>query len=169
MVSSVDGKITKWEHGNAYNWNSQGDRKHFDALVVKANLIVMGSTTYDVIRPKAKKGVLRIVMTSKPARYSGQEVAGQLEFTSEDPRSLVARLAKKGYKELLLVGGGGLNSTFFKAGLVDEFWLTIEPKIFGKGKMIVDDTPLDVNLQLETFKKLNLDGTLLLKYKPKKS
>lgn len=165
MVSSVDGKTTRWKDGDTYKWTSKEDKAHFESMVRGSNLIVMGSKTFEVANPKPKKGTLRIVMTSDPGRYAKLAVDGLLEFTSEDPKTMVARLAKKGYKNLLLVGGGGLNTTFFQAGLIDELWLTIEPKIFGKGKMIVDQVPMDVSLKLEMIKKLNSQGTLLLRYR----
>lgn len=164
MLSTVDGKIVRWEDGDTYSWNSAEDKKHFDSFVAKAKLIVMGSRTYEVAKPTPKKGVLRIVTTSDPTRYKAMEIPGMLEFTNEDPATLVTKLKKKGYEELLLVGGGGINTTFFQAELVDTLWLTIEPKIFGKGKMIVSQAPMDIALKLEMVKQLNDQGTLLLRY-----
>lgn len=164
MVSSIDGKITKWVDVDAYTWTSDEDQAHFEATRAKATLMVMGRATFDLIRPQLKKEKLRVVMTSNPAKYKSEEVPGQLEFTNEEPRDLVKRLEKKGYKKMLLVGGAGVNTSFFKAGLVDELWLTIEPKIFGKGKMLVSEGELDINLQLLSIEKLSERGTLLLKY-----
>ena len=164
MLSTVDGKIVKWEDGDTYSWNSAEDKKHFDSFVKEAKLIVMGSKTFEVAKPSPKEGVLRIVLTSNPDQYKAMEIPGMLEFTNEDPATLVAKLAKLGYKDLLLVGGGGVNTTFFQANLVDTLWLTIEPKIFGKGKMIVSQVPMDVELKLEMLKQLNKQGTLLLRY-----
>lgn len=164
MVSSLDGKITKWDDGDSFVWTSKEDQAHFLSVVRKSKLIVMGSKTFEIAKPKPKKGVLRIVMTRSPSQYKNLLVPGQLEFTNEDPKELVKRLEKQGFKELLLVGGGGFNTTFYKAGLVDELWLTLEPRIFGKGKMIVDQTPIDIALTLESVKELNKQGTLLLKY-----
>jgi dihydrofolate reductase len=165
MLSPVDGKIVKWEDGDTYAWNSKEDQQHFDSFVKKATLIVMGRRTFEVAKPSPKKGVLRIVMTGNPVRYDGLAVPGLLEFSRENPTTLVAKLEKRGYKNLLLVGGGGTNTAFFQAQLVDELWLTIEPKIFGKGKMIVNQTPMDIQLKLEMVKKLNKQGTILLKYR----
>jgi dihydrofolate reductase len=164
MLSTVDGKITKWEDGDTYSWNSDEDKKHFDSFVKKATLIVMGSRTYEVAKPNPKKNVLRIVMTRFPQQYKESAVPGMLEFTNEGPLALVTRLEKNGFKELLLVGGGEINTFFFQANLVDELWLTIEPKIFGKGKMIVSQAPMDVTLKLEMITQLNEQGTLLLHY-----
>lgn len=164
MVSSVDGKITRWVDADAYTWTSKEDQDHFEKTRAKATLMVMGRATLDLIRPQLKKGKLRVVMTSNPAKYKLEEVSGQLEFTNEEPRDLVKRLEKKGYKKMLLVGGAGVNTSFFKQGLVDELLLTIEPKIFGKGKAIVTDEELNVRLKLLSIERLNKQGTLLLMY-----
>ncbi len=35
---------------------------------------------------------------------------------------------------MLVVGGPHVATSFLKAQLIDELWLTIEPKIFGMGE-----------------------------------
>lgn len=164
MVSSLDGKITKGDSSNIYEWTSPEDQNYFADLIKSNNLIVMGSATFDAVKPKPQKNKLRIVLTRSPQKYSEFAVSGQLEFTSETPPELVNRLDKQ-YQHMLLVGGGKINTLFFKAGLVDELWLTLEPKILGKGKNIISENDLDIRLQLVESKNLNDQGTLLLKYK----
>lgn len=164
MVSSVDGKITKWKDGDSYEWTSQEDKVHFESVVRRSTLIVMGRTTFEVANPRPKKGTLRVVLTKNPDKYRYLTVSGQLEFTNESPKVLAGRLEMLGYKELLLVGGSGINTSFFQQGLVDELWLTIEPRIFGKGKLLVTGEEMDIQLKLYGVNKLNTRGTLLLKY-----
>jgi dihydrofolate reductase len=65
----------------------------------------------------------------------------------------------------LLVGGATINGLFLKHNLVDELFLTIEPKIFGSGKNMTEGKLLNSKLQLKSVKKINKIGTLLLKYK----
>ena len=69
-----------------------------------------------------------------------------------------------GYKKILLVGGATINGLFLKENLVDELYLTIEPKIFGSGKNIIEGQLLDSKLKLLNIQKINKEGTLLLKY-----
>lgn len=167
MLASVDGKTTKGNDGNIYIWSSKEDKKHFFSLIKKNSLIIMGRATYDASQPiiKTEKGKLRIVLTRSPEKYLNQTIKGQLEFSSESPKQLVKRLSLLGYKRILLVGGGVINGLFLKQNLVDELYLTIEPKIFGSGKNIVEGKLLDSRLQLMSIKKLNKTGTLLLNYK----
>ena len=166
MLVSFDGKTTFGDNQNVYSWSSIEDKKQFFSLIKKNNLIVMGRATYDASRPviKIKKGKLRIVLTRSPKKYLNQTIKGQLEFTDESPENLLKRLSLLGYKKMLLVGGSTINGLFLIQNLVDELYLTIEPKIFGRGKNIVEGQLLNTSLKLISVKKINTIGTLLLKY-----
>lgn len=165
MVISLNGKSTKGFKPPKL-WASKADQIHFQSLIAKNNLIVMGKNTFVTSKDDVKlsKGKLRIVMVRNSVEFNGLTVPNQLEFTSESPKQLVNRLTKSGYKQMLLVSGPKLNSAFLKGKLVDELWLTLEPDIFGVGIGLVDQELLDVKLRLLSSKKLNSIGTLLLKY-----
>ena len=167
MLMTVDGKITNGKDPDVYDWTSPEDQKLFFSLIKKNNLIVMGRKTFEASRPviRLEKGKLRIVLTHHPKKYSKESVTGQLEFSNENPEKLIKRMEGLGYKKILLVGGATINGLFLKENLVDELYLTIEPKIFGSGKNIIEGQLLDKFLQLINVKKLNKKGTLLLRYK----
>ena len=166
---SIDGKITSGNENNVYPWTSHEDQEFFAKQKAESNLIVMGLGTYLVIRPNliVERERLRIVLTQAPEKYRNEEVKGALEFSSETPRELVSRLGEQ-YDKLLLVGGSIVYSSFIKAGLVDEIYLTIEPVVFGSGKPLFADGDFSANFQLDSMEKLNRKGTLLLKYSLKK-
>jgi len=166
IVASINGKSTKGEIANVRLWSSKEDQKYFSSLIKKSNLIVMGRETYEAARPiiKLTPGKLRVVLTINPERFGRFKVLGQLEFTNESPSGLVKRMEALGYKKMLLVGGSSINSLFFQQNMIDEVWVTLEPYIFGRGKNLIEETNLDVSLQLKSVKKLNKKGTLLLKY-----
>jgi riboflavin-specific deaminase-like protein len=44
---------------------------------------------------------------------------------------IIKELAKRGFKKILLEGGGALNALFFEARLVDRIYLTLCPSILG--------------------------------------
>ncbi|MDO8583225.1 MAG: dihydrofolate reductase family protein [bacterium] len=170
-VSSLNGKITKGTDPNIYSWTSKEDSKFFFSEIAKNNLIVMGSKTYESVRKiiKHKKNKLRIILTRNPGKYSKEAIKGVLEFTNESPLRLIESLENRGYKKMLLVGGGTINTLFLKSKLVNEIYLTLEPKIFGNGKSLVNEENFDILLKLISIKKLNPQGTLLLRYKIKNS
>lgn len=166
-VSSLNGKLTKGNDPNIYSWTSKEDSQMFFSLIEKNNLIVMGSGTYEAARSviKLKKNKLRIVLTRDPKKYLNQTIKGILEFTNENPLKLIKRLEKRGYKKMLVVGGSRVNTLFLKSKLVDEIYLTLEPKIFGTGKNLLNDEDINVSLKLTSVKKLNKQGALSLRYK----
>lgn len=165
MVTSVDGKSTK-NTLPPKEWASKEDQKFFSSVFKQNRLFVMGSHTYlaaqHTIKPNPKK--LKIVLTKNPKKFIKYAVAGQLEFTNNSPASLVKQLEHLGYRQIILLGGAKTNTAFFKANLVNEIWLTLEPLIFGVGKGLVDERKLDTKLKLKSSKKLNSKGSLLLKY-----
>lgn len=167
LVMSVDGKITKGEDSDIYKWTSSEDTAFFREQIAKNNLILMGSKTYEAIAHivKPQEGRLRVVMTQDIARYNNEKIAGQLEFSDLTIDQLIVSLEARGYKQMLLVGGAHLFSSFLQKKKIHELLLTIEPRIFGYGTSIIDITPLDTHMKLLDIKKLNEDGTVLLHYK----
>lgn len=167
MVMSLDAKTTKHFDSNVYKWTSVEDQKQFFSLIAKQKIIIMGSRTYEAVKDyiKLTPKTLRIILTSYPEKYNNKTVSGQLEFKNITPTKLVIDLEKKGFKKALLVGGSTLNSSFLLNNLVDEIWLTVEPRIFGKGNLLIAENELNIDLELITIKRLNKKGTLLIKYK----
>lgn len=165
-VVSADGKLTKWNDDLAESWSSIEDQKYFGSLIAESSLIIMGSGTYDIVKSTIahSAGRLRVILTSEPSKYKGAELSGQLEFWSETPIEVVKKLEDMGHNEALLVGGEVVHGAFLEAKLVNEMWLTVEPKIFGIGKSFAGGVKLDVEMRLVGHEKLNSDGTMLLKY-----
>jgi len=163
-VQSLDGKITKWDDvQDVSTWTSKEDQEFFLSMIQSHKILIMGSSTYEAAKEKIKKEKerKRIVMTSRPDEYKNEKIEGRLEFTSESPEELIKRLEKEGGSEILLVGGSAIYTAFLKANLVTDLYITIEPKIFGKGKMLAENENLDIKLKLNNIKQLNLQGTIL--------
>ncbi len=169
FVSTLDGKVTKWGNPMVRSWSSKSDQEYFSRIWNDSFLIVMGSNSFkaDPLKPSPKHRL--VVMTHSPSDYEEFEVPGQLEFTDESPSLLCSRFEREGYNQMLLVGGPRVAASFLKDKLVDELWLTIEPKIFGTGGNIVAEEKLDIDLQLISCDKANDRGTLFTKYSLKKS
>src|SRR5688500_9738585 len=126
-VASVDGKLTKGNSTNVHDWASREDFAHFQKVKSENNLLVMGSGTFEKTNIEPEEERLRIVLTSNPEKYMQFEIRGQLEFSNEDPKTLIKRLEKMDYKQMLLVSGRRVATSFFAENLIDELWLTIEP------------------------------------------
>ena len=151
MAATIDGKIAK--HATQFaNWTSKADKKIFVAETKKAGVIIMGETTYDTIgRPLPER--LNVVLSLEPAKR--ENIPGSLEFTNKPPYELLADLAGRGYTTAILGGGATINGLFLKENLIDEIWLTIEPKIFGDGISLFKGADMDLNLKLLSVEKID--------------
>ena len=164
FVTSLDGKVTKWGIPFVRHWSSQSDKDYFKKLWDNSRLIIMGSNTYNAGPIKPSSNHLIAIMTQHPSKYKSHEVLGQLEFTNNSPVQVAKRFEKEGYEHMLVAGGAHIATSFLKEQLIDEVWLTIEPKIFGVGGNFVAEEKLDINLQLINYEKVNKQGTLITKY-----
>ncbi|MEK7076873.1 MAG: dihydrofolate reductase family protein, partial [Patescibacteria group bacterium] len=90
-----------------------------------------------------------------------------LEFTSKPPRELLRELEGRGYGTIAIVGGASVNSAFLNEGLIDEMYLTVEPKIFGEGMSVFKTAPENVILKFLETQKLS-DDVVMLHYEVKK-
>lgn len=165
FVSTLDGKVTKWGDPFVRAWSSKEDQRYFNKVWNDNKLIVIGSNTYDADRIKPSSNHLLVVLTKHPSKYKRNETLGQIEFTNESPGLLVERFEKEGQEQMLIAGGAQIATSFLKEQLIDEIWLTIEPKIFGIGGNFVTEEKLDINLQLISCERVNKQGTLITKYK----
>ncbi|MEO5946794.1 MAG: dihydrofolate reductase [Chitinophagaceae bacterium] len=164
FVSTLDGKITKWGNPHVKDWSSKKDQKYYKKLWNNAPLIIMGSSTFNAEHFPPSSNHLIVVLTKHLLKYKKYEVVGQLEFTDKTPLELTEQYQKKGFKTMVVVGGAHIATSFLKEQLIDELWLTIEPKIFGTGGNFVIEEQLDINLKLTSCDKVNEQGTLITKY-----
>ena len=164
FVSTLDGKITEWGASHVRDWTSKEDQEYYKQIWKDAQLIVMGSNTYMAEKFSPSSQHLLMVMTRHPSKYKQYEVPGQIEFTDNDPEELFEQFQKKGFEKMILVGGPHVATSFFEKQLIDELWLTIEPKIFGTGGNFVIEQKLDIDLKMISYEKVNQQGTLIAKY-----
>ena len=74
------------------------------------------------------------------------EMVDPMHKVAHTPQEALALL--KDYPEVIVGGGGHLNSTFLQAKLVDEIFLDVEPKIIGDGIRLFEELPSDISLVL---------------------
>ena len=165
FVSTLDGKITKWGDPKVSSWTSEEDKKYFRKTWNEAPVIIMGSNTFRAEKLGSDGDHPIVVMTRHPSAYKDKEERGRLEFSDESPSGLAARFEKAHFETMVVVGGAHIATSFLKAGLIDEIWLTIEPRIFGKGGNFVIEQELDLELRLISCEQVNPEGTLITKYK----
>lgn len=167
LVSTLNGRLTNDDEAS-YLWASAEDQVWFEDFKQRHQVIVMGSQTYLSARKKISlsPSLLRVVLTSQPELYESDQVSGQLEFSQLSPALLLRELRRRGFKSLMVVGGGKLAAAFLRAGLITELYLTLEPLYVGNGVSWADEVgAYSLAWQLLSVTRLNDRGTLLLHYR----
>lgn len=164
FVSTLNGKITRGEDPEVRHWSSKSDQEYYSRVWKNSSLVVMGSNTFNDNIIKPSSGRLVVVMTRDPGKYKDREVPGQMEFSDNSPSELVDKYKKSGTTLMTVVGGPLIATSFIRESLVDELWLTLEPRLFGQGINLIADSDLDVRLKLTEIEKVNEEGTLITKY-----
>ena len=152
MGVTLNGYIAKEEGDTPWCqalWDS------YYAIAKRFRAIVLGRKTYETMR-KAKEferiGRPFVVVVSKKERGDGDAT-----FVTS-PEQAVQALKKAGFSKALVGGGGKLNASFMRDGLIDEIILDIEPQIFGKGVKLFADGAFEARLRLLRTKPLSRDA-----------
>lgn len=153
---TADGYIAK-NTGHLSDWTTPEDKKLFVKLTKEAGVIIMGSKTFNTIG-HILPGRRMVVYTTKPQNIT----AAGVEVTTEKPQILLKRLKREGARGVAICGGAEIYTLFMKKNLVDELYLSIEPKMFGGG-ITLFNAPIESDLSLVEVAKLN-DHTVLLHY-----
>lgn len=161
---SLNGLITNGDDPDVRKWTSEEDKVSYRHIRSEYNLLIVGGNTFKTMLDtfKHRDDVTVIVLTNYPEEFQGWE--NKVEFSSLKPQELVDSLEKRGFNKALVMGGSYVYNSFLKAGLIKDFYLTIEPVVFPSG------TPLfkidrSQNFKLVSNEKLNETGTLLLTYR----
>jgi riboflavin-specific deaminase-like protein len=94
------------------------------------------------------------VLIATGAEHTLEGLTGEVEYArvGDDLPRLMAQLLERGVRSVLCEGGPTLNSFLFAAGLVDELFLTMNPKVVGgaaaltivAGRELVEPVELDL-------------------------
>lgn len=157
MAVTADGKIAK-SSDHFPDWTSREDKKYFAETTKKHGVVIMGDKTFFTF-PKPLPDRLNVVFTLEKNPPKTENV----KWVSGKPEKVLEELERGGYRSAILGGGAYLNTQFLKKKLIDEIWLTIEPKIFGDGLGIFGGD-FDQDLKLISVEKIN-DDSMAVKYR----
>ncbi len=163
MAMTVNGKIAGVDDDTS--WTSKEDWDGFHAMCRKTGNTIIGRRTYDMVKKEGTQlgDVLTVVLTHDAALLS--QKSPNTVFTDKPLNDVIVMLKEKGFKEVLIAGGGILNSAFLKEGLIDEVYIDIEPTIFGRGIPLFADGDFAPRLKLLEVKTLTNRQTIQLHYK----
>jgi len=160
IASSLDGYIAK-EDGSV-DWLPQSGDSGYVHFYKSIDTVLMGKKTYEQILTFGKypyKDKKSYVFTRSLNQKKKNE---NVEFTSEVEKFTKKLISSSG-KDIWLVGGSDIVSTFLNLKFVDEIILSIIPVVLGK------DIPLFKNIKqeikLELIKTTEYDELVELSYK----
>ena len=154
-IADAQGK-SKWITGKEARTLVHKQRLLHDAVLVGKNTVLKDNPRLNIRLPGIKKENYKIILGARsqfPKNTKLLKDPNAFFVTTSPPteprgKILVASNLKKLlsnlYKEhnicsILVEGGAAVNTSFLKAGLVDEWQLFIAPKVFGKDALPVFD------------------------------
>lgn len=163
VATSIDGRIAENSKSGA-DWTSVEDWNFFQKSLNKFDAVIAGRNTYNVAKDSLRKRNT-IILTSK---VSLPKALGSVTFFNPQKFSLKKFIISKKYKNVAIVGGPKVYNFCLKNKMLDELFVTIEPYVFTTGvPMFAGDKFKKHKFILQSVKRLNKKGAILLKYKIK--
>jgi len=186
MITSLDGRATV--SGRTAQLQNRADYELFHALRAGSDAVLVGAHTvriegYGAMEQIAvvvsrsldlptDRGLLSyagnrvVIVTANPAEVGPCEADVTYVRTADVGEALVRLRADHGVRAVICEGGPHLNATLLPAGLVDELFLAIAPKLAGGPDplTILRGAPLDPPLELELRSLLESGSYLFARY-----
>lgn len=161
VASSIDGRIAKSGKSGA-DWTSPEDWNFFQKSLRKVDAVIVGHNTFNVAQDRLKRRET-IVLTSKVNKLKAQN---KTFFLNPKRSNLKKFLENQKCKKVAILGGAKVYDFCLKNKMMDELFVTIEPYVFTAGISMFSGREFKkYKFLLQSVKKLNKKGTLLLKYK----
>lgn len=164
MGQSLNGFIAdKKGKEDFISWQSWREFKKFSE---KVGCFIFGRKTYEITRKQRDFSVEKI-RSKKIIVSRNKKINVGKNYSATSPKEALSIAKKLGFKEVVLVGGSGLNKSFLDENLIDEIKIYIEPIIVGNGIKLFSDGKFEKKLRLISSKKFK-SGLIELRYLVKK-
>jgi dihydrofolate reductase len=142
--TALYGRVT-WEMMEGY-WPTAADKPN--------------ASKHDIQHSAWYKKVDKVVLSKS---MKGQQLPNTI-IISDDIEHRVKALKQQAGKEIIIFGSPRATHTLIQYGLVDEFWLFINPVLIGKGIPMFKNVPEVTQLKLVQSKQFGC-GVVCLQYK----
>ncbi len=115
----------------------------------------IGEIAYSNWYNKAQKIVISKTMLGRDMNNS--------MIISENIPTEVSKIKEAAGKNILIFGSPSVSQLLMESGLIDSYWIFINPAIFGKGIPLFKDMQNKINLKLVTTKQFS-NGEFALNY-----
>lgn len=156
MAPTINGYIAKEDDDTA--WVTETEWENYSGMIKKAGNMIIGRRTYEIMLKndefnRSQLSQIKTVLVTDDA--SLQIHNPEFIFIAKSPREALDILRNQRFETIMVCGGGGLNASFMKEGLIDEIYLDIEPVILGKGIRLFAEGDFETKLELVGIKKLS--------------
>ena len=162
-VVTIDGKIAR-NDSHYVDWSSREDKRFLKEELDASDVIIIGRKTFDTLRKRSRK-ISRsrryIVLTHRVKKIIEHN---NVLYCNTDTVSLDGIIRERKYRRVSVLGGAHVYQAMLKMGLLNEFYITIEPIVFGRGISLLPDSTVKRTWKLASARRLNRSGTLLLHY-----
>lgn len=166
MAMTVNGYIAK--ENNDTGFVSEVEWDSFRKMIKQMGNMIVGKRTYEIMQKGGEFRDLGDTVCVVVTHDGLFKRSNPHHLVAGSPKEALDLLETQGFREALVAGGGMINSSFIKEGLVDEIYLDIEPIIFGRGVPLFRPDDLESQLKLLEITKLNND-LIQLHYKVKRN
>ncbi len=143
MAMSSNGMIAKGDDDTS--WISKEEWDGYSKAVRAAGNLIVGRRTYNILTKQPEfiefKDVKLIVISKSKFKTLAPN-----HHLAHSPKEALTLL--KGAKQVIVAGGGALNSSFLEENLIDELYLDIEPIILSQGIPIFKESNFERKLKL---------------------
>ncbi len=103
-----------------------------------------GASEHDINHSRWVNAAQKIVFS----RTLNETAWANTTFVRGTPADEIAKLKQQPGQDMLLIGSASLASTFIREGLVDEYWLNLNPVVLGGGTPLFQDGKDKADLKL---------------------
>lgn len=166
MAVSLNGIIAR--ENNEEDFLSDDNWITFAKLVNDTGCVIWGRRTHEVVKKWEQKfhdqirNVKKVIVSG-----SGNVGIGEDYVLAKSPEEALSALDKDGFEQVIISGGSVLNTSFAKAGFIDEVIVNVEPVMVGKGIPLFSPDNFELQLELLEISKIS-KNIIQLHYKVNK-
>ena len=158
VAATIDGRISLVKAARP-TWTSKEDWAFLQKELARADAVIAGRNTYNAARSQLQKRTTFVFSrrVGKPRKRDG------VTFVNPVRANLDKLFAP--YRRIAILGGAGVYRHMLERDRLDEFFVTIEPLVFGRGLPMFSGGTKTMRFRLLSVRKLNRSGTLLLHFR----
>lgn len=156
IAMSLDGYIATEDESLEWLFNVEGEGDNgYSEFYETVDTLIMGRKTYDWLInqdvgdfPDKQKACYVFTTSNIP----DTEV---IQFVNPDIKAFILQLKKQAGKNIWVVGGGELVTSFLEEGLIDEIIVTVAPVLLGRGIALFREGSYRTDLTLKRVRRFN--------------